>query len=144
MARGKKTSRQMVLKILKSYANTENYSETARELGIPVGTVYKIVAENKDICLPDLENKSLDFSEKASELIDMGLEFLDMRFKRALDTEKALREGVVEPDEIKSLPKLSEITSAIGALYDKRAAAKGEATSKEDININIKVIETNL
>lgn len=128
LARGKKTSPQMVSKILKSYAKTQNYSETARELELSVGTIFKIVNDNKD----KIRNheKPLNFEEKASELIDMGLEFLNMRFKRALDTEKAIRNGSIEPDEIKNLPKLSEITSAIGALYDKRGRLKGRGRFK--------------
>lgn len=132
VAKGKKTSPEMIEKIMESYKKTGSFSETARELGKPVGTVHKIVNEN----ISDSES----FARKATELIDMGMEFLDMRFRRALDTERAILKGQCDPESAKSLPKLSEITSAIGALYDKRSAASPDREVQEDINIKIHVI----
>ena len=48
MSRGKKTSPEMIYKIMTSWAITGNYAETAKKLKIGETTIRKIVKENKD------------------------------------------------------------------------------------------------
>ena len=117
MARGKKTSPEVIYQVMTSWAVTNNYNETAKDLNMAVSSVKKIVQDNKDkdefakLCTEKRE----EFSDKASKLIDMLLE----RLESELDNED------------KDIP-INHITTAIGTLYDKRALAKGEMTQ----NIN--------
>ena len=115
--RGKKTSPEDIYKVMTSYVVTGNYSETARELGMPMTTVEKIVKDNRDnpefvkLC----DEKKEEFSDKASRIIDKAL----ARLEKAIE------------DEEEYIP-VNQLTTAIGTLYDKRALAKGEMTQ----NIN--------
>ena len=113
MARGKKTSPELIYKVMVSYAITHNNMETSRQLGIPEATVRKIVIDNKDkeefrkLC----EEKQDEFAEKTSIIIDKLLE----RITKEVD------------DEEKDIP-LHHLTTALGTVYDKRALSKGEMT----------------
>ena len=113
MARGKKTSPEVIYQVMTSYAITNNYNQTAKELGMSYATVKDIVQRNKDDeqFVKLQAEKREEFSDKASKLIDMLLE----RLETELD------------DEDKEIP-INHITTAIGTLYDKRALAKGEMT----------------
>ena len=113
MARGKKTSPEVIYKVMTSYAITRNYNQTAKNLGMAESTVEKIVKDNKDtdefkkLC----EQKQDEFADKASAIIDMLLE-------RITETVS---------DSEKDIP-LHHLTTAIGTLYDKRALSRGEMT----------------
>ena len=149
MARGKKTSPEMIYKVMTSYAITNNYNETARNLGMAVATVKNIVDDNKNT--EEFERlrieKKDEFAEKASEIIDKGLLLLNRRLNRAIEEEETLddlieeieimdnsemsyQQKVATINKIKSMQvhNLKEITTAIGTLYDKRALSKGEMT----------------
>ena len=119
--RGKKTSPEVIYKVMTSWATTDNYSETARELNLPMTTVEKIVKENRDN--PEFVNlcdeKKKDFSEKASRIIDKAL----ARLERIID------------DEEESIP-VNQLTTAIGTLYDKRALSRGESTQNLGFTAN--------
>ncbi len=121
MARGKKTSPEVIYKVMTSYAITKNYNQTAKNLGMAESTVEKIVKDNKDtdefkkLC----EQKQEEFSEKASVIIDMLLE--------------RITETVA--DNEKDIP-LHHLTTAIGTLYDKRALSRGESTQNVDFATN--------
>lgn len=122
--RGKKTSPEDIYKVLTSYAVTQNLSETARLTGIPFGTVKNIVDRNRDTdTFKEVQDqKQEEFSEKASEIIDMLL-------KRITDT--------VADDE-KDIP-LNHLTTAIGTLYDKRALSRGEMTQNVNFATNMSI-----
>lgn len=113
MARGKKTSPEVVYQVMASYAITNNYNQTARDLGLAFSTVKNIVESNKD--KPEYaklgEQKREEFADKASVIIDMLL-------NRITET--------VADDE-KEIP-LHHLTTALGTVYDKRALSKGEMT----------------
>ena len=121
MARGKKTSPEVIYQVMTSWAVTNNYNETANALNMAVSSVKKIVQDNKDkdefakLCTEKRE----EFSDKASKLIDMLLE----RLENELDNED------------KEIP-INHITTAIGTLYDKRALAKGEMTQNVNFATN--------
>jgi hypothetical protein len=147
--RGKKTSLEDIYKVMTSYAVTGNYSETARELDMPMTTVEKIVKDNKDnpefvkLC----DEKKKDFAETATVIIDKGLKILDMRMSMALDMQDKLDKLIDEIDSTSEeemsykdkisainliretqIQKIKDISTMIGTLYDKRALAKGETT----------------
>ena len=161
MARGKKTSPETVYKVMTSYATTHSYRATAQEMSMPECTVLKIVKSNID--KPEFkvlyDEKKQEFADKASEIIDKGLQLLNRRLNTALEHEDNLDELISEiyasdkeelsqvekkalVDKIRLLQvqKLGEITTAIGTLYDKRALAKGESTQNENIEVNIKIV----
>ena len=120
MAQGKKTFPEDVYKVMLSYAVTHNYCETGRELDMPESTVRKIVGDNKDspIFAKLCEEKQQDFINKAERIIDKAL----TRLEKEIDNEE------------NSIP-VSNLSTVIGTLYDKRALAKGDSTS----NVKVKL-----
>jgi len=123
MAKGKKTDPEMIYKIMASFAVTNNYSQTAKDLGIPRTTVEKKVKENEDnpefvkLC----QEKKADFVENATEVINLLTEATLKKVQKILKSPKALDKT-----------KLTELTTSLGTMYDKRALASGEST--ENIN----------
>lgn len=126
MAKGKKTDNETVYKIMISMFSTNNFSETARQLNIPITTVEKIYKNNKDkdefvkLC----NEKKDEFTEKATRLIDKALN----RLEEVLD------------DKEEKIP-VNNLSTVIGTLYDKRALAKGESTANSKFEVDIKVVE---
>lgn len=162
MAKGKKTDSETIYKVMLSYITTRNYSETGRQLNLPESTVRKIIDDNKDkedfaiLC----EQKRDEFVEKADKIIYKATELLERRLDTALESQDEIEEMIQEvynapDDEIKGAKKkamvnklsrlqlnaLNEITTALGTIYDKRALAKGDPTSNEKFEVNIRVIE---
>ena len=122
--RGKKTSPEMIYKVMTSYAITNNYNQTAKNLGMPIATVKNIVDDNKNKAeFEELRKQKQDeFADKASVIIDMLLQ-------RITDT--------VADDE-KDIP-LHHLTTAIGTLYDKRALSRGEMTQNVGFATNLSI-----
>ena len=124
MAKGTKTSPELIVKVMTSWCINKNNSKTARELGVPESTVRKIVKENKDkpeyveLC----EQKQEEFADKASVIIDM---LLNRITETVADTEKDI--------------PLHHLTTAIGTLYDKRALSRGETTQNIDFATNFDI-----
>lgn len=118
MAKGKKTPPKKVYEIMASWATTNNFSETARNLGLPLSTVKKVVDENKD--KPEFEElckqKRSEFSEAASKIITKALK----RLERDIDNED------------KDIP-VNHLTTVIGTLFDKKALADGKPTGRTEI-----------
>ena len=110
--------------VMASYAITNNYSETARQLNMPVATVQDIVKANKDKeeFLKLRQEKRDEFSDKASVIIDELL--------------VRITEEVTDRD--KDIP-LNHLTTALGTLYDKRALANGEMTQNVGFATNISI-----
>lgn len=160
MARGQKTPEETVYKVMASYAVTNNYSETARQLQLPTATVRSIVKakENDEQFVKLQEEKKLEFSKAASDIIDKGLLLLNRRFDRAIEQEEMLDMFIQEIAKTNKL-QLSQqeksilitklrglqlydvkaITTAIGTLYDKRALAEGGST--DNVTVEIKLPE---
>lgn len=122
--RGKKTSPEDIYNVLTSYAITNNLSETARNTGVPFGTVKNIVDRNKDTdeFKRVQDQKQEEFAEKSSRIIDMILERIE---DAVLDDEKEI--------------PLNHLTTAMGTLYDKRALSKGEMTQNFGFATNIPI-----
>lgn len=162
MAKGKKTDNETIYKVMLSYITTRNYSETGRQLNLPESTVRKIIDDNKDneefaiLC----EQKRDEFVDKADKIIYKATELLERRLDTALESQDEIEEMIQEvynapDDEIKGAKKkamvnklsrlqlnaLSEITTALGTIYDKRALAKGDPTSNEVMTIKVDVTD---
>lgn len=157
--KGKKTDNETIYKIMISMFSTNNFNETARQLNMAESTVEKIYKENKDkeefvkLCA----KKKEEFVEKANRIIDKATDLLERRLDTALENQDELDEIIDEVwnmnnskdfNETKKktivnkigkmqLNSLSEITTAIGTIYDKRNLAEGKATVNTDINIKM-------
>ncbi len=156
MGRGKKTPPEVIYAVMVSWSITDNLSETAEKLNMPVTTVKGIVDKNKDKEeFVKLRNeKRNEFADKASKIIDSAMTLLDRRFDRALEQEENLD---VLIDEIYSTPKeelsqdeknrlvqkvralqlqdIKAITTAVGTLFDKRALAEGKPTANVQFDV---------
>lgn len=155
MARGKKTPLEDVYKVMVGYAYNRNINDLARQLDMPEATVRLIVEANKD----KEEFKKLqvtkenEFIVTADKIISKATKLLDKRLTTALERQgeiDLLLDTVydVSDDEMKTKEKLeiakklsrlqlnglSEITTAIGTMYDKRALAKGDPTSNVKVS----------
>lgn len=156
MPRGVKTNNKTKAKIMTSYALTNSYNATAKELKISDSTVKSVIENNKEEFKKVQEQKKEEFVDKASEIIDKALELLKRRYNKALDNENELEELIDivfkanDPEDGEELShkekldiakkigrlelnNLSEITTSMGTLFDKMRLAKGESTG------NIKV-----
>ncbi len=122
--RGKKTSPEVIYQVMTSYAITNNYNETARNLGMAVATVKNIVDDNKD-----KEEFARLRMEKQDEFADKASVIIDMLLQRITDT--------VADDE-KDIP-LHHLTTAIGTLYDKRALSRGDLTQNVGFATNLSI-----
>ena len=124
MARGKKTSPEDIYKIMTSYAITNNYNQTAKDLGIAATTVEKIVKDNKDkdefvkLCA----DKKESFADKAEKVIDLAIERMVERLS----------------DDEEKIP-LNHLAVVFGTAYDKRALAKGEMTQNLGFATNLSI-----
>lgn len=162
MARGKKTDNETIYKIMLSMFNTNNFSETGRQLNIPQKTVEKVFKENKDkaefakLC----EQKKEEFVDKATRIIDKATTLLEKKIDIALEQQEGInkilddvmdlkdkdanyqrKKALANKIEALQLNRLSELTTAVGTLYDKRALAQGESTVNNKFEVNIKVVE---
>ena len=120
--RGKQLDNETVYKITLSYFTTNSFSETARQLDIPVGTVEDIYKRNieKEEFTKLRKEKQDDFVEKATRIIDKALN----RLEKSLD------------DNEEKIP-VNNLSTVLGTLYDKRALAKGETTSNTGVTIKM-------
>ena len=162
MPKGKKTDNETIYKIMISMFSTNNYSETARQLNIPVTTVEKIYKDNKDkeefvkLC----NQKKEEFTETATRIINKATTLMEQRIDLATKHESELEEIIdeiwntdkKEMNEAKKkalvskiagmqLYSLKELAVTIGTMYDKRALAKGESTANNKFEVEIKVVE---
>ena len=158
MAKGKKTDTETIYKIMVSMFSTNNFSETGRQLGLSHKTVEKIYKENKDkpeftkLC----QEKREEFVEKATRIIDKAGTLLERRLTTALEKQDELdvmidtvwdldnkdadyKKKVALANKIGDLQlnRISEITTALGTMFDKRALAKGDSTTNTTITVTM-------
>ena len=156
--RGKKTPLEIVYKIMLSVFSTNNFSETARQLNLPVKTVEKIYKENKDkeeftkLC----QEKKEEFTETATRIINKATNLMEKRLDLANEHENELEKLIEEiwktdkkdMNETKKkalvskiagmqLYSIKELAVAAGTMYDKRALAKGESTVNNTITVKM-------
>ncbi len=121
MARGKQLDNETIYKVMASYFSTGNYTETSKQLGIPLNTVYDTVERNRDKPeFVELQTKTkAKFSAKFEKILDKALNRLDME----LDS----------PDKI----QVNHLSTVIGTIYDKNRLDKGESTENTNNTITI-------
>ena len=122
--RGKKTAPEVVYQVMTSYAITNNLSETARILNLPLTTVKDIIDGKKGT-----EEYEELRSQKQEEFCDKASAIIDMLLNRITDT---------VADEEKDIP-LHHLTTAIGTLYDKRALSRGDLTQNVGFATNLDI-----
>ena len=156
--RGKKTNKETIYKIMLSVFTTGNYSETARQLDIPQKTVEDIYKKNivKEEFAKLRDEKKEEFIEKATRIINKATTLLERRLDTALENQDELDEIIEEVWQMDKkdynetrkkaivnkiarmqLNSLSEITTALGTIYDKRNLAEGKSIVNTDINIKM-------
>lgn len=158
MAKGKKTDNETIYKVMISMYSTNNFSETARQLKMPITTVEKIYKDNKNkeefvkLC----NEKKEEFVEVASRIINKATNLMEKRIDLATNHEDELEELIeeiwgIDKSEMSETKKkmlvnkiagmqlysLKELSVALGTMYDKRALAKGESTTNTDITIKM-------
>lgn len=162
MAKGKKTDNETIYKVMLSVFSTGNYSETARQLNMPITTVEKIYKdnENKEEFVKLCKQKKDEFAEKATRIIDKATNLMEKRIDLATNHEDELEEIIneiwntdkKEMNETKKkmlvnkiagmqLYSLKELAVAVGTMYDKRNLAEGKSTENTKLDINITVVE---
>ena len=160
MARGKKTAPEVIYKVMTSYAITDSYNQTAKDLNMPFETVRDIVKANQDAdeFVKLRQEKREEFSDKATEIINKGLLLLNRRLNRAIEEEETLDDliediwamddkemsqqtKIATVNKIKNMQvhNLKDITTAIGTLYDKRALSRGEMTQNVGFATNLDI-----
>lgn len=115
MPRGKQLDGQTVYNIMASYAITNSYTATGKDLGIPLSTVQTIVEKNQN--KPEFvelrKHKKAEFSDECSEIIAM-----------LLSAVKKKAEMLLNDSETLGNTKITDITTSLGTLYDKRALSQ--------------------
>lgn len=163
MPRGKQTDNETIYKIMLSMFVTNNFHETSRQLNIPVKTVELIYKKNKD--KPEFTQlytqKKEEFVESANRIINKGTRLLEKRLDTAIENQEELEDLIYEiynvpKEEIKEQQKkslvnkvmklqvnsLSEITTAIGTLFDKKIVVeKGNTPDVVIPELKVKVID---
>lgn len=158
MPRGKKTDNETIYKIMISMYTTGNFSETSRQLNIPVNTVEDIYKNNieKPEFVKLRKEKQDEFVEKANRIINKATNLMEQRIDLATEHENELEEIIdeiwmtdkKEMNETKKkalvskiagmqLYNIKELAVAIGTMYDKRALAKGESTTNTAMTIKM-------
>lgn len=157
MAKGKQRTPEEVIQVLSSYAVTDNLSETSRQTGIPLTTVYEIVEKNKGTKeFEELrKQKREDFSQRANRIVFKALTLLEKRYDTALENMDELECLIASIDNEENFDKnavakqlskleinnLSEITTSMGTLFDKMRLANGETTENASQTLEIKMSE---
>ena len=103
-----------MVSVISESIETDSFNATAKETGVNPKTCKRIVEENPKEYMDEKER----FIQTTTRLINKALGKLDEKL-----------------DEDNN--SLSNITTAIGTLYDKRALAKGESTSNENIIVQM-------
>lgn len=123
MAKGKQLDSQEVYNIMNSYFETRSFTQTGRDLEVPVSTVENTVKKHlNDKEFVELWNrKKEDFITRADIIIHKAMD----RLTKELDSEKEI--------------PVNQLTTAIGTLYDKKMVSQtgitGTITPAVQINI---------
>lgn len=157
MARkGVPINNKKIAEVIASYALTNSYNATAKECGISDKTVKKIIENNPK----EYEKKKELFSESANRIINKSLKLIEDRIDTAMHNQSELesiiqmvwiqdkkelnetqKKIIVNKISRMQLNSLSELTTAMGTLYDKMRLATGESTENNKFEVEIRVVE---
>lgn len=123
MARGVKIDNKKIAEVVTSYALTNSYNKTAKEVGgVCASSVKNIILkqkkENNDEFVKVCEQKKETFIEQADRIIDKAMKKLD----KVLDEEDV---------------PANHLTTVIGTLVDKKRLVGGESTNNDSITIKM-------
>ena len=139
------------------YGVCGNWEMVSQKLNIPVSTLktwWRQHPPDKDEYAEYRREVKKGFIETASKAIENGAELINRRMETALKHQQELDrllDDVAKDDEMTAtqkkellakirsieLHKLSEISTAVGTLYDKRALAQGQSTENTTIEIKM-------
>ena len=139
------------------YGVCGNWEMVSQKLNIPVSTLktwWRQHPPDKDEYAEYRREVKKGFIETASKAIENGAELINRRMETALKHQQELDrllDDVAKDDEMTAtqkkellakirsieLHKLSEISTAIGTLYDKRALAQGQSTENTTVEIKM-------
>ena len=142
--------------VLAGWAVYKTYAGAAREAGCSPGTAKKIIlAHEGDRAYQEtVQVTQAALAERIEGLLDKALVLFDRKIMRALEGEDVLEAAIREISDDDSLKggvradvlaklraaeihRLSDVTTAIGTLYDKRALARGEATENTRVTVDL-------
>lgn len=164
MPRGVKIDNQKIQEVMASYALTNSYNATAKECSVSANSVKNIInkqkVENSEEFAKVCEEKKELFSERANRIINKSLDLIEDRIDTARENQVELEEiiqmvweqdkkelnetqkkTIVNKISKMQLNSLSELTTALGTLYDKMRLATGESTENNKFEVEIKVVE---
>ncbi len=160
MARGVKIDNQKIQEVMASYALTNSYNATAKECGVSDKSVKKIINEHSEEFAKVSEQKKELFSDRANRIINKSLDLIEDRIDIARGNQAELEEIIqmvwnMDKKELNETQKkiivnkiskmqlnsLSELTTAMGTLYDKMRLATGESTENNKFEVEIRVVE---
>lgn len=164
MPRGVKIDNQKIQEVMASYALTNSYNATAKECSVSANSVKNIInkqkVENSEEFAKVCEEKKELFSERANRIINKSLDLIENRIDTARKNQEELEEiiqivceqdkkelndtqkrAIINKISKMQLNSLSELTTALGTLYDKMRLATGESTENNKFEVNIKVVE---
>ena len=125
MARGEDTDYDKLVLVMSDWFTTRSYSRVAEDLKMPVTTVYGLVNAHKDDeeFVKLRKEKEAEFVERANHLIFKGMSRMD-----------------IELDKEESIP-ISQLSTAIGTLYDKKVIAQNGGISNETPSVQINIVD---
>lgn len=138
--KGKKYSPETVEKALALLATTNNICDVAKKLNLPESTVRDWAKQNKDEFETLRTKKKKEFVENAWRIIEKANKLLEKKLDVALKNQGELDEllakmrGEIDykklAEKVKAIKidNLSNLTTAIGTLYDKQALCNREET----------------
>lgn len=164
MPQGVKTPKPKEYDIMVSYAITNSYRATAKELGISDNCVKDVITRNYDEFSKIQAEKKEDFINRSNRIIDKMTNLLERRVSRALDKEDDIdniieevwsasenkdEEGSISRQEKLELTKklnklmlnsMSEITTSMGTIYDKVNKVNDPGELKTPV-VEVKVVD---
>lgn len=111
--------------IIADFAITGVVRQTARNLGVGETTVSRVTANlsDEEKAYIDTHKKTV-FVDRLSELIDKATMAIDMKL-----------DDIIADGEIRAKTPVSQISTTLGTLYDKRALACGDTTVNQGVKI---------
>jgi len=166
MPRGVKTPKSKEYDIMVSYAITNSYNATAKQLGCSDDTVKNVIERNYEEFRKIQKEKKEDFLSRSNRIIDKMTNLLDRRVTRALEKEEEIDktidfiwdvdENAEDKDEkmtykekvalVKQLGRISlntmnEITTSMGTVFDKTRILQGGTENNETPSVTVNIVD---
>ena len=129
MGRGRSCDREQTIEMLVLYEEHQSYEKVAQLTGVKMTTVRNTIirAQNDPELAEEYAKIKRDFNQKFEKKAEVLIDKLLTALESKVDS-------VIAGD---GEARLSEITTAVGTLYDKRAVVRGESTDSVKITIDL-------